>query len=351
MEKRKADLRAWAATAGVAEKRTDLRRSLIRGTFTAGELADNLNITERQVLSLIKLEIESGAAIHKSGKHYTIELGQVPAKEPHFGHSWTGESYRFGLISDTHFGSKYAREDVCASLYDWFAEEGITRVYHAGNWIDGEARFNRFDLLPGCHGMQNQIDYFVQRYPKRKGIKTFLVSGDDHEGWYVQREGVNIGAMMQETAERHGRDDLIDLGYMECFITLKHKDTGKTARMLICHPGGGSAYATSYAPQKIIESYQPGEKPAVAIFGHYHKIEYLNIRGVHAIQAGCTKDTDPFARKKRLSYHVGGAIVELRQDRKGAVQDCIPWFRQFYDRGYHNDQFAMSHVPTRRKSR
>ena len=319
----------WARTAGLAGRGADLRRFLIRNTTTVEQIADNLGIAKRQVLELIKLETASGAAIHKSGKHYTIELGQVPPVEMHHGHSWVGDNYRFGVISDTHHGSKYCREDVVNDLYNWFAKEGIERVYHAGNYIDGEARFNRFDLIPDAHGMQNQLDYFVKVYPKKKGITTYIVSGDDHEGWYVQREGVNIGAMMQETAERHGRKDLIDLGYMECYITLRHKDTGKSARMLVCHPGGGSSYATSYAPQKIIESYQPGEKPAVAIFGHYHKIECLNIRGVWAIQAGCTKDTDPFARKKRLSYHVGGAIVELRQDAKGGIQDCIPWFRQY----------------------
>jgi hypothetical protein len=95
----------------------------------------------------------------------------------------------------------------------------------------------------------------------------------------------------------------------------------------------------SYAPQKIAESWQPGEKPGVAIFGHYHKMEYLVTRGVHVIQAGCTKEVDSWARKKRLSYHIGGWIVELWQDPQGAISRCRTEAHTWYDRGYYNFQW------------
>jgi predicted phosphodiesterase len=257
--------------------------------------------------------------------------------------------YRFGVISDTHYGSKYAREDVCDALYDWFAEEGIERVMHAGNWIDGEARFNKYDLIPEAHGMQAQLDYFIERYPQRKGITTYYVAGDDHEGWYSQREGIDIGRALEDTARNAGRSDLVNLGYMEAFVTLIHHKSRNTSKLLLMHPGGGSAYATSYAPQKIVEAMQSGEKPGVVILGHLHKIEYLNIRGVHVIQAGCTKDLDPFGRKKRLQYHLGGWIIDLWQDPQGAISRCRPDLRQFFDRGYYNGQFSMSGPVTKVK--
>jgi len=350
-KRRRIDLQAWALEAARTDTRADIRRQIMRRAITFEALSRRCQIEETLARELVEELQRSGYAIHISGQTVWMEPGQIPPATPNAGHRWVGSVYRFGVISDTHYGSKYAREDVAEDLYDWFKTEGIERVYHAGNYIEGEARFNRFDLIEQAHGMQSQLNYFAENYPKRKGITTYLVSGDDHEGWYAQREGVNIGQMMEDTAQRMGRSDLKDLGYIEAFTVLEHSESGKRARLMTMHPGGGSAYATSYAPQKIIEAFQPGEKPAVAIFGHYHKMEYVQIRGVHAIQAGCTKDLDPFGRKKRLSYHVGGAIIELRQLPDGTIQDCICWFRQYHDRSYVNDQFSHSHQPTRKKSR
>jgi hypothetical protein len=44
-------------------------------------------------------------------------------------------------------------------------------------------------------------------------------------------------------------------------------------------------------------------------------------------------------RKLKLEAHVGGLIIELRQDDKGAITDCISQQRRYFDRGYYNNQF------------
>src|ERR1035441_8544217 len=61
---------------------------------------------------------------------------------------------RFGVTSDNHLGSKHERLDVLNALYDLYAAEGITEVYNAGNWIEGEARFNKYDI--NVYGMDRQ---------------------------------------------------------------------------------------------------------------------------------------------------------------------------------------------------
>lgn len=333
----------WAKKAPLDTAR--MMTYLRTGSRTLAEVASHLDTTQGRVLDAINGAIALGRNVVRLGDRYTI--GQDPAQVEHDPsiHLWKSDArgrYRFGLISDTHYGSKYAREDVADELYDWFAREGVSRVYHAGNWIEGEARFNRFDLIDAAHGMQNQLDYMVARYPLRSGITTYYVAGDDHEGWYAQREGVDIGRMLESTANAAGRRDLRYIGYMESFVTLEHRRTGETSKLLVAHPGGGSAYALSYAPQKVAESWQSGEKPGCVLFGHWHKLEYAIIRGVHSIQAGCTKAADPFARKKRLQYHVGGWIVELGQDPAGALTGCKLELRQWFDRDYHNGQWSHS---------
>lgn len=323
----------------------EILRRIKRGPLSLDALARAVECSPGSALDAILAQQKAGRNIVCLGGLYSLSATPAPTEFDPDLHLWRSDahgSYRFGVISDTHYGSKYCREEVPDQLYDWFAREGLRRVYHAGNWIDGEARFNKFDLIPEAHGMQAQLDYMVAKYPRRAGIATYYVAGDDHEGWYNQREGVDIGRMLETTARDAGRTDLRYIGYMESFVTLEHRKTGETSKLLICHPGGGSAYATSYAPQKAVESWQPGEKPGCVVFGHWHKIDFSCIRGVYAIQAGCTKSQDPFARKKRLQYHIGGWIVELQQDPGGALTGCKLELRQWFDRDYHNGQWSHS---------
>jgi len=70
------------------------------------------------------------------------------------------------------------------------------------------------------------------------------------------------------------------------------------AIMKLMHPGGGSAYAVSYRPQKIIESFQDGEKPHILLLGHYHKSLKVEIRGVVTILVPSCQDQTPFMRRQ-----------------------------------------------------
>lgn len=319
---------------------------------TSEELAKKLKTTRGRIIDALDDLAQSGVMVEEFGGVWSIAKfphGQEDDPKRHLIRS-DGGLYRLGVISDTHIGSKYCREDVISDLYDWYSSEGIERVYHCGNWIDGQSHFNKYDLLPEAHGMQAQLDLMSARYPAKQGMKTYYVAGDDHEGWYAQREGVDIGRALEDTARRAGRRDLVYLGYKEAFITLENSKSGKHSRMLVDHPGGGSAYADSYAAQKRVEAAQPGEKPGVWLFGHWHKIGYFRPRGVHVLLAGCTKDLDPWGRKKGLRYDVGGSIIEMRQDEAGAIVEFTPRIRVYYDRGYHEGAaFSMSGKVKRNK--
>jgi hypothetical protein len=216
-------------------------------------------------------------------------------------------------------------------MYDLFAEEGISTVYHAGNFVDGEARFNQQDIF--VHGLDNQLRYFVDKYPRRDGITTHYIAGDDHEGWWVQREGIEVGERAQELARKAGRDDLVYLGYMEHDVVIPAEQGETTIRVV--HPGGGTSYALSYQPQKIIESLSGGEKPEIMLIGHYHKADYMYYRNIHALQAGCFMDQSPFMRKKRLAAYVGGWMCEAHQAPDGSITRFKNEFVSFFDRDYY----------------
>lgn len=303
-----------------------------KGVVTYEELSDHLDIGVSRTKKIIENLV-------KEGHNYTIEDRHAIASThiPKSGpvklnvKKMSTSFFKFGAVGDNHMCSKYERLDVLNALYDLYEKEGVKVVYNTGNWIDGEAKFNKHDL--NTHGLENQLEYFIKHYPKRKGIKTYFIAGDDHEGWYVQREQIDIGKYAEKKAIEAGREDLIYLGYMEADVVLPAKKGKTTLRVL--HPGGGSSYAISYTIQKIIESYQGGEKPDVLLIGHYHKADYVFCRGVHAVQTGCTQDQSPFMRKKKLAAHLGGWIIEMATDDNGAVTRFKQEFMPFYDNGYY----------------
>jgi biotin operon repressor len=318
-----------------------LRGALRRDAHSLDQLAEKLAATRGQVLDAIDTLRADGANVHEfSGKYQIIAAPapQAPDRIPVYTSRPDG-SYAFGFTSDNHLCSKYARLDVLNSLYDHFAEAGVDRVFNAGNWIDGEARFNKHDLL--VHGLHEQVAYLAREYPQRPGIVTYAVAGDDHEGWYAQREGVDIGRYTANAMRDAGRSDWVDLGYMEAYVRLQHAASGAGTMLHVMHPGGGTAYALSYTQQKIAESYDGGDKPAVNLIGHYHKLVYALIRNVHSIQTGCTQDQTPFMRKKKIPAHVGGGICRLTQNAEtGAIESCSVQFFNYFVRDYYNHRWS-----------
>ncbi len=267
----------------------------------------------------IKLEVDV-----KTGGYHKIDLTK-----------FENRTYKIGFVSDDHLCNKSERLDVLNALFDIFEDEGITEVYNTGNWIDGEARFNKFDIH--TFGMTNQIEYFIRNYPQRKNIKIYYISGDDHEGWYQQREGIVIGEYLQSKAKEMGRNDLHYLGYMEADVELKAKKGSAILRLI--HPGGGTSYALSYRPQKIIESLQGGDKPHILLIGHYHKAEVLpSYRNVKVVQGGTTSDQTKFMRKQSIEAHVGGWIIEFQQSSDGAIHRFKTEFISFFDKRYYKSR-------------
>ena len=312
-----------------------LRKVLKKGGKTVPELADALDCSPQRVRDLLGEMNGKGAMLFERdgrwdlGDSVQIEPGKATIKS-------AGGMRRFGVLGDNHLCNRHARLDVLKAAYDRYAEEGITDVFNTGNWIDGEARFNKVELIVRP-GMDAQLDYMIDNYPQRKGITTHYIAGDDHEGWYQQREGIQIGRYLQSRAEEQGRHDLKYLGYGECDVKLEAP--GGSATLRVVHPGGGSAYATSYAIQKLVESYQGGEKPQIIFAGHYHKYESGYWREIWALQTACTCDQSMFLRKNKIQVHVGYLIATIGQDDRGAVNRFSHEFFPFYDRGYYEQRF------------
>lgn len=244
-----------------------------------------------------------------------------------------GDWIDFGLVADTHLCCKEERLGELHTQYDIFAKEGITQVWHAGNIVDGYVpRINGGSVY--ASGIDAQIQYVIDNYPRREGITTHFITGDDHEGWW-QKEGFNFGAYLMLLAKDQGRTDLEYIGHVEADVEIRNARGAKTI-IKIQHPGGGSSYARSYTAQKQVEALEGGEKPAILIQGHYHVSNYMCERNVHVIGMPGFQDQTVFARKKRLRMEVGGGILSFKRNPDdGAVTRCRVEFNRYFTRSYY----------------
>lgn len=262
---------------------------------------------------------------------------EVVLPKPDFGHlplDFTdyADWIRFGLVGDTHLCCKEERLAELHNHYDMLAREGIKTVFHAGNPVDGYIpRINGDSVF--ATSIDGQCQYFIDNYPKRKGMTTYFITGDDHEGWW-QKEGFNFGAYLTYLAKDQERKDLVYIGHVEADVEVKTGDVSTIIK--IQHPGGGSAYSRSYTGQKQVEAYEGGEKPAILVQGHYHVSNYMNERNVHVISLPGFQDQTIFARKKRLRMEIGGALLEFKVNPKdGAVTRCRVEFNRYFTRAYY----------------
>jgi len=315
-----------------------LCKKLLDEKHTITELANFYDVGPKTIEETISRLKKKGYNLALEEETVSIKKEGQPQKDAYKINvkDFFGNKIKFGAIADTHVGSKSERLDILNTLYDIFKKEGVKVVLHGGNYIDGEFYFNKHETK--TRGLDDMIEYFLENYPKRDGIQTWFISGDDHEGWWTQREGVDVGKMIIERQEEFNRNDLVYLGYQERDIILKAPKGEAILRLM--HAGGGTAYADSYSTQKIVESYQEGEKPHILLVGHYHKAIYHNPRGIHVVQLGCTQNQTRFMRKKKIRAHLGGWIIDLNQAPTGEINRFKPEWIQFWSEKFYTNKLG-----------
>jgi len=223
--------------------------------------------------------------------------------------------FKIALIGDTHLGNK---SDMKEELWDFYKKAyklGVRDFYHAGDMVDGlhVHRGQEYELY--VLGMEEQAKNVVEDYPYLKGVTTYWIQGN-HDLWYKQ----NVGGSIDKLISPH-REDLICLGDNEADVLI-----GNGTKLRLLHPGGGSSYALSYKPQKLIESIEGGNKPNIMAIGHFHKSLQMFYRNVFCFLVGCFERQTPFMRSKNLSAHPGGWIIEGTSGKKGGINDITATF-------------------------
>lgn len=286
-----------------------------------------------------QLTIEAKRSKRDPETQIPVEKAPIRLPRPKFGYLPlavinTGKWMDFGFCGDTHLCCKQERLGELHNFYDLIESEGITKVFHAGNIVDGHIQKINGDSVFAT-SVDGQAQYVIDNYPRRKGVTTYFITGDDHEGWWM-KEGFNFGFYLHALAKDQGRDDIKYIGHVEADIEVRVKGVKSPTIIKLQHPGGGSAYARSYTGQKQVEAFEGGEKPAILVQGHYHVSNYMNDRNVHVLSLPGFQDQTIFARKKRLRMEIGAGIVSFKiNPRDGAISRFRIEPVRYFTRGYY----------------
>lgn len=216
-------------------------------------------------------------------------------------------SFVFGMVGDKHMGSLHHHNDALHGYYDHAKSRGVEVVYDTGDLLDGHKIYRGQEFELRDVGLDAQVSRVCADHP-RNGIITKFIMGN-HDASFKNEAGVVSGKIIAS-----GRDDMVFLG--EDQARIEYQTPNGAFSIMLLHPGGGSSYALSYRPQKIVESLEGGTKPDLIAIGHYHKADMIpSYRNVCAIQTGTFQKQTPFMARQGLAAHVGGWIVEVTKGK------------------------------------
>lgn len=285
-------------------RKSELVREILlnnKEAFTREDIAKAAETGTRFVQRMLNELAEEGYVFADMGDYLVRSKATVNNGKADYSKILPFRDFRFGLVSDTHIGSKHERLDSLNAAYQVFKKEGIELVFHVGDLTEGVGVFRGQEFELKKYGQQQQIDYFVEEYPEVVGIITAGITGN-HDLRQYERGGVDPGVSIGNR-----RKDFDYLGQMIADVRLRGG-----VEMELMHPGGGQAYALSYKAQKDINNRPQAALPEILAYGHYHTSYYMHYRGVEFVQVPSFKDSGLWEKRLGMNSVLGGWIVDVK---------------------------------------
>lgn len=226
---------------------------------------------------------------------------------------------KIGVISDTHIGHEKFDESLFRYSGEQFRKEKVQAIYHVGDILEGMSGREGNVYEMNKVGFANQIAYAEKLIKESyKGMKVFGINGN-HDLWFKIKN--NAGVNVAEELQRRLPGQFQYLGDMEADVRF-----GPNCVMKLFHANDGTAYASSYKLQKLIESLEGGSKPQIILSGHYHKALYMFNRNVHGVESGTICGQSGFMRGKKIPAHKGFYIIEFDNTKRGISNFGIKFF-------------------------
>ncbi len=301
------------------------------------KLADVLELPPRETQGFVKAMIEWGATVYvKDNRVYThdspnITSGRkvdlIPFQEINVvGEAEKVQGIRFGIVSDTHFGSTRTNLSVLKEAYHHFESEGITDVILAGNLLAGmlPKEYRRVDLQVSGEGLEQQVEILAKNFPKVEEIKThFLLGHRDYK--YKSRDEVFDPAVLINQA----RPDLNYLGDLEADLIF-NPEGKKPFTVRVTNDKLYYYYSISYQPQKKLENMAGGERPTIWLVGGTQQTWQSRYQGVEINKLPGLQNQTSRMRHRAYLANVGFEILNIvaREKRADLYAEIVFDFTQ-----------------------
>jgi predicted phosphodiesterase len=280
-------------------------------------LEDKLSSDEQDVLKVFNKSGLTPAELRVLLKHKAERAEDHVKPQPY---KVKAKHLRIGVFGDTHIGSKYYDPQLMKEAAKAFNAEDVDFVVHVGDITEGHYENKRqgsvFELTE--IGGDAQVDRAVKELSQIKK-PIYAITGNHEHNTFFKLCGFDVGRQIEQRIPNFHY-----LGNMRGTIELPY---GKKLELL--HPGGGTSYALSYKPQKIVESLEGGTKPDILLIGHFHKAIYMYYRNVHTLMTGTLQSQTGFMRELGLAAHKGFYILDFEVGRNG-VKRITPEFHPAY---------------------
>ncbi len=143
--------------------------------------------------------------------------GSVVSTDAKFGQlgevSMLGNSFKFIVISDTHFGSVYENMAYLDMVYQHAAKNNIRHIFHTGDLLEG-AYANYRRCKREYKNLDSQLEHVINDYCYDKDITNHILLGN-HDAFSIVNDGVDIEPLLA------CRDDFDLLGYKSAYIKIR----------------------------------------------------------------------------------------------------------------------------------
>ena len=235
----------------------------------------------------------------------------------------------FGIVSDTHFGSKSCQITALNEFAEIMRKRGVKHIFVPGDLVAGH------NVYPGqIHDVyaisgEEQQETCLLNLPT--GFDWYVLGGNHDYSFMSKGGGFNI---ISSIAKK--RSDIHYVGFDEANIPIL-----KDVEVKLFHPSGGVPYSISYRLQKSLEQITMSElqslvrgvkdKPTVrfVLAGHLHIQMQAMFGSIWGAQCGTFEGQTNYLKRKGLIPSIGGWIVNASLGHNGLLKNFESKFYLF----------------------
>ncbi len=318
-----------------------IKEKLLTKEYSVASLAHEFNISETEVMGLVRILKNGGENINIAKRKDGIYIENFGDNTINNHNTKTiinnEETCKILLISDTRLCSKFEQISILNNIYSIANEMGIKTVLHLGDITEGIYSGKKRIYNQGIihHNPDTQALYVKNNYPYIKGMTTYFITGE-HDLSFLKKAKEDVGEDIANL-----REDLVYLGQKNCMIYLQDEDGHKPITIDMRHPEGKIPYTISYTPQKIVDAMRCEERPDILNFGHFLVQDTFIHQDVLVNQVPSVTATTPEMVDNGNTNIVGATILTLHFDVSKSKRKLVKVDKMFLNyREVYPDDYA-----------